>query len=287
MTTIVEHLDRPEGRVAYTVEGAPDAPLVLLVPGMGDLRRTWRALVGPLLDAGYRVAVTDLRGHGDSDATFRTFGDVETARDVLALVEHLGGPAVLVGHSMSAGAAAWAAAERPDLVAGLVLSGPFLRDPAMSASARATVSVGYRALFVAPWGAAAWASYYRSLHRGRRPEDLGEHLAALRAAWRSPARIGQLRRLAVQLTHAPVEKRLPQVDVPAIAFVGALDPDFADPQAEAQWIRAALDAEVVLVDEAGHYPHAQRPELVVPRTLAFLAGLPRSAGRWELDGARA
>jgi len=287
MTTIVEHLDRPEGRVAYTVAGAPDAPLVVLVPGMGDLRRTWRTLEGPLLDAGYRVAVTDLRGHGDSDATFRTFGDAETAKDVLALVERLGGPAVLVGHSMSAGAAAWAAAERPDLVAGLVLVGPFLRDPEMSGSARAVLHAGYRALFAPPWGAAAWASYYRSLHRGRRPDDLDEHLALLRAAWRSPARIGQLRRLAVQLTHAPVEKRLPQVDVPAIGFVGALDPDFADPQAEAMWIRAALDAEVLLVDEAGHYPHNQRPEVVVPRTLAFLAGLPRARGRWELDGAHA
>ena len=48
----------------------------------------------------------DLRGHGDSDTTFATHGDVVTGQDALALVEHLGGPAVLVGNSMGAGAAA-------------------------------------------------------------------------------------------------------------------------------------------------------------------------------------
>src|SRR4051794_36678600 len=105
MTTTVHHLQRPEGRIAYTVDGPAQAPLVVLVPGMGDLRSTWRELVGPLLESGHRVAVMDLRGHGDSDTTFTTHGDVVTGQDVLALVEHLGGPAVLGGNSMGASAA--------------------------------------------------------------------------------------------------------------------------------------------------------------------------------------
>lgn len=68
----------------------------------------------------------DLRGHGGSDATFGDYDDVAAATGSIALIEVLGGgPAVVVGNSMGAGAAAWAAAERPDLVAGLVLVGPF------------------------------------------------------------------------------------------------------------------------------------------------------------------
>ncbi len=42
----------------------------MLVPGMGDLRAGYRFLAPALRAAGYRVACTDLRGHGDSDATF-------------------------------------------------------------------------------------------------------------------------------------------------------------------------------------------------------------------------
>ena len=46
------------------------AALVVLVPGMGDLRACYRFLAPALKEAGYRVACTDLRGHGGSDATF-------------------------------------------------------------------------------------------------------------------------------------------------------------------------------------------------------------------------
>src|ERR1700716_826541 len=100
------YLARPHGRLGYDVAGA--GPLVLLVPGMGDLRDTYRFLAPALRDAGYRVACTDLRGHGDSDVTFASYGDVETAGDIVALIDELGGSAVVVGHSMAARAAALA-----------------------------------------------------------------------------------------------------------------------------------------------------------------------------------
>ena len=43
---------------------------------MGDLRSVYRFTVPALVDAGYRVATMDLRGHGDSDDSFSTFDDV-------------------------------------------------------------------------------------------------------------------------------------------------------------------------------------------------------------------
>ncbi|MEK8227912.1 alpha/beta fold hydrolase [Oerskovia sp. M15] len=125
-------------------------PLVVVVPGMGDLRSSYRDVVPPLVAAGYRVAVMDLRGHGDSDATFHTLGDVATGQDLLTLVEHLGGQAVLVGNSMGAGAATWAAAERPESVAGLVLFGPFLRDQATSSFRASAIRLLYRVLLARP-----------------------------------------------------------------------------------------------------------------------------------------
>lgn len=93
------YLMRPEGRIGYDTGG--DGPLVVLVPGMGDLRAAYRFLAPALREAGYRVACTDLRGHGDSSTTFTSYGDAETAGDV-ALIEELGGPAVIVGSSMAA-----------------------------------------------------------------------------------------------------------------------------------------------------------------------------------------
>ena len=121
------YLSCPGGLIGYDVAGS--GPLVVLVPGMGDLRAGYRFLAPGLRAAGYRVACTDLRGHGDSDATFTSYGDEETAGDVIALLEELGGPAVVVGNSMGAGSAALAAAERPELVSGLVTAASSLAPP--------------------------------------------------------------------------------------------------------------------------------------------------------------
>ena len=132
---------------------------------MGDLRAGYRFLAPALRAAGYRVACTDLRGHGDSDATFTSYGDEETAGDVIALLEELGGPAVVVGNSMGAGAAALAAAERPELVSGLVLAGPFVRNPKTSAMRRLLLRVA----MAPPWAAISWKSYLPKLYAVRGP----------------------------------------------------------------------------------------------------------------------
>jgi pimeloyl-ACP methyl ester carboxylesterase len=71
---------------------AGEGPLVVLVPGMGDLRAGCRFLAQALREAGYRVACTDPRGQGDSDATFPAYGDEEAADDVAALIGELGAP---------------------------------------------------------------------------------------------------------------------------------------------------------------------------------------------------
>ncbi|HYO20190.1 MAG TPA: alpha/beta hydrolase, partial [Dermatophilaceae bacterium] len=247
-TTEVEYLTRPDGRVAFDVEGA--GPLVLLVPGMGDLRSTYRHLAPTLRAAGYRVAVTDLRGHGDSDPTFETYGDETTAGDLIALVEHLGGPALLVGNSMGAGAAALVAALRPDLVSGLVLIGPFVRDPDVSLATRLIL----RLVMARPWGARAWVSYLPKLYAGQRPADFDSYRAAIARSLSRPGYAWAFWQTTRQTTHAPVEARLPQVTAPTLVIMGELDPDWTDPAAEAQWIATTMGGDVVMVPDAGHYP---------------------------------
>jgi alpha-beta hydrolase superfamily lysophospholipase len=64
-TKSTQLLDRPEGRIGYEVAG--EGPLVVLLPGMGDVRAGYRFLAPALAETGYRVASTDLRGRGDSD----------------------------------------------------------------------------------------------------------------------------------------------------------------------------------------------------------------------------
>lgn len=261
-------LARPEGRIAYDICGEGD--LVVLVPGMGDLRGAYRFLAPALRDAGYQVASSDLRGHGDSDTTFSSYGDVETTGDILALVAQLGRPAVIVGNSMAAGSAALAAAQRPDLVRGLVLIGPFLRDPKVSSMQRMLLRVA----MAQPWAALSWNAYLPKLYAGRRPDDFAEYRRQVITSLKRPGHKRAFS-LTTRTSHAPVTARLEDVSAPSLVVMGEQDPDFPDPRAEAGWIAKTIGAEIVMVPEAGHYPQSQRPDVTTPAVLSFLGKLKR------------
>ena len=263
------YLDRPDGRIAYDARGR--GPLVICVPGMGDLRSVYRFLAPLLEEQGYRVVTMDLRGHGDSDTTFDKYDDAATGGDLVALVRHLGGPAVLIGNSMGAGAAVWAAAESPRLVSGLVLLGPFVRNAPVGTAAM----LAFRLALLRPWGAAAWTAYYASQYPGRRPADLKQHQARLRDNLRRP---GHWRAFAAttHTSHEPVEARIAEVRAPALVVMGERDRDFSDPAAEAELVAARLHGRVVMVPGAGHYPQAQHPEVVGAAVVPFLAEVART-----------
>lgn len=266
----MDYLHRPEGRIAYELAGPDGAPLVVCVHGMGELRSAYRFTVPALVAAGYRVASFDLRGHGDSDASFDRLDDVATASDLAALVEQLGGPATIVGNSMGAAAAVIAAADRPDLVRGLVLIGPFVRDAPTSAVARFATKAVMRLALYRPWGPAAWLAYYSKLFPGRRPADFDEHRSRVAASIRRPAYWKAFTRLVGQLTHAPAQARLDDVKQPVLVVMGTRDRDFKDPAAEAAYVVQRLGGESLLVEGAGHYPMTQYPDVVNPALVAFM-----------------
>src|SRR5439155_2924694 len=223
--------------------------------GMGDFRSVYRFLVPALVEAGYRVATMDLRGHGDSDDGFDAYDTTAAAGDALALVRHLGGPAVLIGNSMCAAGSVWAAAQDPASVAGLVLVAPFMRDAPLSPLVKLSLWLGLHR----PWGPAFVAAYYRRCYPGRPPADLGDHLARMRAGYRR----GDHWRSTVRTTRAKlvtVDAAAGDLRVPTLVVMGTRDPDFKDPTAEAREVAARVDGELLLVDGAGHYPMAEYPE---------------------------
>ncbi|MFJ9371147.1 alpha/beta fold hydrolase, partial [Nocardia sp. NPDC101769] len=141
---MTEYLTVDGGQIAYDVAG--EGPLVVLSHGIGDRRQAYRALVPQLVAAGYRVANADIRGHGESSMNWTShdgstaISRTDVAGDLLALIRHLGGPAVIVGHSISGGAATIAAARAPELVSGVVELNPFTKLQTMAVGAMFTVA---------------------------------------------------------------------------------------------------------------------------------------------------
>jgi pimeloyl-ACP methyl ester carboxylesterase len=220
----------------------------------------------PLLAAaGYTVATLDVRGHGESSTRWDDFSVAGVGSDIVALVRHLdAGPAVIVGESMAAGAAVWAAAEAPAAIAGLILVGPFVRG-----EGSALMNAFYAALFARPWGPAVWQWYYGTLYPTRKPEDFAAYVAALRANLAERGRLEALRKM-IAASKVASEERLGQVTQPLLVIMGTEDPDFKDPIGEARWVAETLHGTLHLVEGAGHYPHAEMPEITAPLIVDFL-----------------
>ena len=121
--------------LAYEASGAPDAPPMVLLHGLGERGASWAPVI-PRFAGRFHVLALDMRGHGGSDwpgtYSLRIMRD-----DLLGFLDQLGlGPVTLVGHSMGGGVAYLAAMRRPGRVGRLIVEDaapPFRRDRAIPA----------------------------------------------------------------------------------------------------------------------------------------------------------
>jgi len=271
----VLYVEVPGGRIAYEVMG--QGPLIVLSAGIGDLRQSYRFLAPLLVKAGYRVASADLLGHGDSSIGFESISRADVAGDLVALIRYLGGPAVIVGQSLSGGAATIAAAQAPQLVAAIVEIGPFTRVPKTDLGAMPRVR-RYRHGMLRMGGVMALHSLrmwlrYLDLAYPTKPADYDDYMAALRAKLKEPGRMSEFLK-TMKTSGADAEAQLPNVQCPALIVMGTADPDFPDPAAEGKAVVAALRpglGTLKIVEGAGHYIQAERPDELAALVTSFLA----------------
>lgn len=255
----------PGGTIGYDVAGPTHGKLVICSPGMGDVRQEYRFLVPLLVQAGYRVVTADLRGHGDSSANWDSYAPEVASADLLALIDNLGGPAVLIGTSYSPAMVVAAAADEPGAVAGLVLISMFTGNPTLNPIMKALSGlVMSRPGF--------WLTYYRSLYNAK-PADFADYCARLKANLRQPGRMAAAK-AAGTVDKTAANARAPEITCPTLVVYGGQDPDFPDPAAEARTAAAMLSgtkARVEIIEDAKHYPHVEAPDRVAKAVLPLLA----------------
>jgi pimeloyl-ACP methyl ester carboxylesterase len=279
---MTDFMDIEGGRIAFDVAG--EGPLIVLAHGLGDRRQAYRFLVPALMRAGFRVAAMDMRGHGESSmGDWKLISRTDVAGDLVTLIRHLGGgPAIIVGHSLSGGAATIAAATAPDLVSGIVEIGPFTRKVSVDLGGLLRIR-RYRRGSLLMAGVALLRSLgmwmrYLDLAYPEKPADYAAYMAALRAKLSEPGRKAEFLK-TLKTTPADSDAQLPHVSCPALIIMGDEDPDFADPRAEAEAIVAAMPTglgSVAMIGGAGHYPHAQDPDEVAGLITSFLKEHARS-----------
>jgi len=125
-------IDAGRAKLRAVVQG--EGPLVILVHGFPESWYSWRHQIGPIANAGYKVAALDVRGYGGSDKPqpIEAYSMEELTGDVTGVAAALapGEKAILIGHDWGAPIVWNTALSRPDVISAVAgLSVPFSGVP--------------------------------------------------------------------------------------------------------------------------------------------------------------
>ncbi len=113
--------DTGKGSLHYEIDGADDAPVLVLSNSLGTTLDMWLPQM-PALVEHFRVLRYDTRGHGESEVTPGPYTIAQLGGDVLALLDHLKVPrAHFCGLSMGGMTGIWLGIHAPNRVDRLVL----------------------------------------------------------------------------------------------------------------------------------------------------------------------
>lgn len=256
MTTL---LSKSGATVSYRKSGS-GPPLVLIHGSFSDHLTNWEFVL-PMLDRHFTNVAVALRGRGKTDATMGHTIDDE-ALDTVSIIESLGEPVFLLGHSYGAQVALRAANSIPGQVRRLILYEP----PKPNALDRHLPELGRLAALEA-WDQFSWTFFHRAL------SVPVEELQNLKTAglWQpivnlAKASLGDLRAV-LRSTFEP--ERFQNLPVPTLLQVGSESPHHL-------FVTKALaenlpNATIETMEGQAHEAMTTAPERYAASVIRFLA----------------
>ncbi len=262
---MVEYVTSPDGtRIAFTRSGS-GAPLVL-VHGTGRDSGRWASVL-PSLESRFTVLAMDRCGRGASGdrAPYAVEREYE---DIKALIDAIGEPAHLLGHSFGALCTLEAALLSPNLRR-LVLYEPAMKVPSAPPAPEGVID-RLQELVDAGDFAGVLTTFYRELVMMSSQE-----VEQLKTSPSWPARVASahtvVRESRVEEDYLFDAQRFRNLQTPTLLLLGADSPAFLKEATQA--VAAALpNSRIAVLPGQGHFAMDTAPDLFVQEVLAFLTG---------------
>jgi aminoacrylate hydrolase len=232
---------------------------VLLITGLGGAGRSWGEQVQRFAASHY-VILPDQRGTGLTTRAQDGYTTEQLARDMAALVDHLGlAPVHVVGASTGGAIGQHLALERPEIVRSLTMSSSFARfDPFLEREFE------IRRKMAAEWDRRTLMTAYALFLLGPRfthdhPDRVSEWIERAAGSPETPAdrEIG-LKRIDMIAAHNTYD-RLGEIRTPSLVTCGSHN--FCTTLPQSQDIAARVPgAELVIFDDAGELIEFEQPE---------------------------
>lgn len=267
LKSTIHKLECDEGSLVYEDFGGT-GEVVICLPSLGDSRHEYRFLTTKLQEKNFRVINMDLRGHGESDITFKSYNALDIANDISLLIKKLNLTKVnLIGCSISGGAIVGVGALNPDKVNKLIMISPFSRD---IEGGNLLIMLG-KFLFLRPWGVYVWGLYYNKLYPSKKPHDFDTYLKNLKANLTEKGRIEAVVKM-FSAKKGSISTLLNKVYQDSLIIMGSKDIDFPNPLKEAEILSQSLGkkATIRVLEGLGHYPHAEDPNITSEIIIDFL-----------------
>ncbi|MBV9310647.1 MAG: alpha/beta fold hydrolase [Solirubrobacterales bacterium] len=258
--------------LAYREAGSPERGTVLLVHGYPESSYMWRHALPAVGAVGWRAIAPDLSGYGDSPldrpGTWeRHVESLERFIDALGL-----SPVVLVTHDWGVMIGLRWACEHPDSVRALVISdGGFFSDRRWHdlANVMRTPEEGER--LVRGYTRDALGSALHTMSGGITDDAIEEYWKGFADDERRMAHLDLYRSGDFEKLKR-YDGALKQFEVPALILWGAND-RFASVKMAHRFHDEIPDAELVILDDAGHFNWEDAPERTTDALVAFLQRL--------------
>ena len=244
--------------LAYREEGEGERA-ALLVHGYPESSFMWRDLMPAVAAQGWRAIAPDLAGFGDSppegsgtwEAHVERLGQLHDELDL--------GPVVLVTHDWGALIGLRWACDNPNAVSGLVISASaFHADRRWHDVANVMRSEGEGEMLMDSIDRDAFAQAFRASSPAITDEAIDEYWKAYDGDERRRGHL-ELYRSGDFEKLAPYEGRLAELGVPTLVLWGGTD-RFSSPRLAERYRKEISGAEVVVIDDAGHFVWEDAPQ---------------------------